>query len=293
MGEKVQGRLLIIGGAEDRQGECRILGEFVALAGGPEARLVVIAAASREGPALGREYSLLFRELGARAVDTIYVESRQEANVARLVKVLARASGVFFTGGDQLRLTSLLGGTLVEREVRKAYEGGAIIAGTSAGASAMSDTMIVEGPSDDPPQRCTLKMAPGFRLLREVVVDQHFAQRGRLGRLLSVVAQNPYILGLGIDEDTAVVVEPRGWFRVIGSCTVTVIDGRSIQLSNVSETAPDAPLALTQVTMHVLPQGYGFDLRRRLPLPPEEVAALSPSGAQEVRKDAGGDSGEG
>jgi len=153
--------------------------------------------------------------------------------------------------------------------------------------------MIVEGPSDDPPQRCTLKMAPGFRLLREVVVDQHFAQRGRLGRLLSVVAQNPYILGLGIDEDTAVVVEPRGWFRVIGSYTATVIDGRSIGVSNVSETEPDAPLALTQVTMHVLPQGYGFDLRRRLPLPPEEVAALSPSGAQEVRKDAGGDSGEG
>ncbi len=293
MGEKVQGRLLIIGGAEDRQGECRILGEFVALAGGPEARLVVIAAASREGPALGREYSLLFRELGARAVDTIYVESRQEANVARLVKVLARASGVFFTGGDQLRLTSLLGGTLVERGVRKAYEGGAIIAGTSAGASAMSDTMIVEGPSDDPPQRCTLKMAPGFRLLREVVVDQHFAQRGRLGRLLSVVAQNPYILGLGIDEDTAVVVEPRGWFRVIGSYTATVIDGRSIGVSNVSETEPDAPLALTHVTMHVLPHGYGFDLRNRLPLQPEDLAALSPAAAQELRKYAGGDEGEG
>ncbi|MFY9499692.1 MAG: cyanophycinase, partial [bacterium] len=109
MGEKVQGRLLIIGGAEDRKGECKILRELVAMAGGPGARLVVITAASREGPALGREYSLLFRELGARVVDTIYVESRQEANVARLVKVLARASGVFFTGGDQLRLTSLLG----------------------------------------------------------------------------------------------------------------------------------------------------------------------------------------
>jgi len=293
MGEKVQGRLLIIGGAEDRKGECKILRELVAMAGGPGARLVVITAASREGSALGREYSSLFRDLGAGAVQALYVDIRKEANEPGAVRVLDQASGVFFTGGDQLRLTSLLGGTLVEREVRKAYEGGAIIAGTSAGASAMSDTMIVEGPSDDPPQRCTLKMAPGFRLLREVVVDQHFAQRGRLGRLLSVVAQNPYILGLGIDEDTAVVVEPRGWFRVIGSYTATVIDGRSIGVSNVSETEPDAPLALTHVTMHVLPHGYGFDLRNRLPLQPEDLAALSPAAAQELRKYAGGDEGEG
>src|SRR5690606_34033005 len=120
MGEKVEGHLLLIGGAEDRKGECRILGEFVVLAGGPVARLVVIAAASREGTALGRVYSFLFRDLGAGAVETLSVDSRQEANEPAVVKGLARASGVFFTGGDQLRLTSLLGGTLVEREVRKA-----------------------------------------------------------------------------------------------------------------------------------------------------------------------------
>ncbi|NLJ33054.1 MAG: cyanophycinase [Firmicutes bacterium] len=268
MGEKVEGRLLIIGGAEDREGDCEILREVVALAKGRGQGLVVITAASRGGAQLGREYREIFQRLGARRVRILHVNQRERANDPAVAVDLRRAGGIFFSGGDQLRLTSLLGGTRVEREVRRAYEGGALIAGTSAGASAMSDTMIVEGPDDDPPRRCTLKMAPGFRLLKEVVVDQHFAQRGRLGRLLGVVAQNPYTLGLGIDEDTAVEVNPRGRFRVLGSYTATVIDGLGIEVSNVSEANPDAPLALTQVKMHILPAGYGFDLKKRLPLTP-------------------------
>ncbi len=271
MGEKVQGRLFIIGGAEDREGDCKILRQVVALMQERGDGLVVITAASRGGARMGREYRSIFRRLGARRVGILHVNRREEANATAVVGELEGAGGIFFSGGDQLRLTSLLGGTRVEREVRRAYERGALIAGTSAGASAMSDTMIVEGPDDDPPRRCTLKMAPGFRLLKEVVVDQHFAQRGRLGRLLGVVAQNPYTIGVGIDEDTAVEVSPRGRFRVLGSYTATVIDGRGIGVTNVSEANPDAPLALTQVKMHILPAGYGFDMKRRLPLGPADL----------------------
>lgn len=268
MGEKVRGRLFIIGGGEDREGDCKILRQVVALVAERGGKMVVITAASRGGVRLGQEYRSIFRRLGAREVVILHVNRRGEANDLALAADVEEAGGIFFSGGDQLRLTSLLGGTRVEKEVRRAYERGALIAGTSAGASAMSDTMIVEGPDDDPPRRCTLKMAPGFRLLKEVVVDQHFAQRGRLGRLLGVVAQNPYTIGVGIDEDTAVEVNPRGRFRVLGSYTATVIDGRGIGVTNVSEANPDAPLALTQVKMHILPAGYGFDMKRRLPLGP-------------------------
>jgi len=127
----------------------------------------------------------------------------------------------------------------------------------------MSNTMIVEGNSNDPARKCTLKMAPGLNFLDGVIIDQHFDQRGRFGRLLCGVAQNPGILGIGIDEDTAIMVHPDNHFKVVGNNAVTVIDGQSIKSSNVSESKPDEILAITNVTVHVLSQGYGFDLMVR------------------------------
>jgi cyanophycinase len=266
MSEKVKGTLVIIGGAEDRDEKCLILKRFVELAGGARGRLVVVTAAAGAPRTSGEKYRLVFQELGVEDVVVLNVASRQDAGIPSVAEELQQASGIFFTGGDQLRITSILGGTLVDDALHRAYRSGAIIAGTSAGASAMSETMIVEGEETEAPCKYTVQMAPGMGLLREVVVDQHFAQRGRIGRLLAAVAQHPYMLGVGIDEDTAIVVNPQGTFEVIGSHAVTVIDGRKIQETNVSETHPREPLVLTNVILHILPSGYRFDMRCRLPL---------------------------
>lgn len=138
-----------------------------------------------------------------------------------------------------------------------------VIAGTSAGASVMSDTMIVGGQSSETPKKSMLSMAPGLGFLQEVLIDQHFAQRGRIGRLLEAVAQNPHILGIGLDEDTAIVVDSAAFFEVIGSQTVTVVDGRFVTHTNISELEPQESLALLNVVLHVLPKGYRFDLNKR------------------------------
>jgi cyanophycinase len=219
---------------------------------------------------VGETYSRLFKKLGVGDVGVLDVSNRQEANAAATYQAVAGASGIFFTGGDQLRITSLLGGTRCDEALHDAYRAGAVIAGTSAGASVMSETMIVEGEDTEAPQRNSVQMAPGMGLIREVVIDQHFAQRGRLGRLLTAVAQHPYMLGVGIDEDTAIVLLSGDIFEVIGSQAVTVIDGTQIRETNICESGPREPLALTNLILHILPAGYRFDKKRRLVLLPGE-----------------------
>ncbi|MGI9952561.1 cyanophycinase [Moorellaceae bacterium AZ2] len=260
--------LYIIGGNEDKEGRCMILRRFVEAAGGEKAVLAVMPVAAGDMARAGEEYRRLFTRLGAARVEVVAFASRREAGHPALVNLLEGSTGIFLTGGDQLRLTALLGGTELDRALHRAYRRGAVIGGTSAGAAAMSATMIVEGAGEETPRAEVVRMAPGLGLIREVVVDQHFAQRGRLGRLLAAVAHNPYILGLGIDEDTAVLVDDRQRFRVYGSGAVTVVDGRRIEHSDISG-AGTGPLALTGLQLHILPAGYGFDLALRCPLLPE------------------------
>lgn len=266
MGDKVQGTLVVIGGAEDKNGKCEILRKVAELAGGEEAKLVIITAATEMPEGVGEEYHKIFKRLGVNKIKVLNIESREEASDGKSLQVIDEASGIFFTGGDQLRITSLLGGTGVYEKLHEAYNRGVIIAGTSAGASVMSATMIVEGDSEKAPKKNTLKMSPGMGLINGVVVDQHFAQRGRLGRLLTAVAQNPYVLGIGIDEDTAIVVGANEEFQVYGSQTVTIVDGKGITATNVSESKPDEYLTLTDVRLHVLSSGYRYDLSKRSPL---------------------------
>lgn len=265
MSAKVKGNLVIIGGAEDKAGQCTILRRFLSLAGGEKAEVAVLTTATEKAEEVGAEYSRLFYRLGAAQVRHLDVPDRETARSAGLEEVLRRSTGIFLTGGDQLRLTSILGGTPLAGALHAAAVRGAVLAGTSAGASAMSATMIVEGEDESAPRRSIINMAPGLGFLKEIVVDQHFAQRGRIGRLLAAIAENPYILGLGLDEDTAVVSDPAGLLTVIGSGACTVVDGLSIQTSNVSESWAGEPLALTYVTLHVLPAGCTFDLNRRKP----------------------------
>lgn len=266
MGEKVKGNLLIIGGAEDKQEDCIILRRFVDYAGGRDGQVVIMTSATEMPEKVGREYQKIFKGLGMPNTTVVDIPTREEANREKHIETIRAATGIFFTGGDQLRITSLLGGSLVETALQEAYHKGVVIAGTSAGASAMSNTMIIQGDNDNAPQKNTVTMAPGMGFLEEVVIDQHFAQRGRIGRLLTAVAQNPNILGIGIDEDTAIAVSPEATFEVIGAYTVTVLDGRNIKHTNVSESDPNQALALTDVILHILPAGYQFDLKSREPI---------------------------
>jgi cyanophycinase len=258
------GTLVIIGGAEDKQGECLILHKFLELAGGAKARLVIITAATECPLEVGAAYKKVFKKLGCKDIEIVDVPNRDTANSESVCEVLRAGSGFFFTGGDQLRISSALGGTVFLKTMQKKFEEGAVIAGTSAGASVMSSTMITEGDSDESPKLNTLKMSPGFGLLPGVVIDQHFAQRGRIGRLLTALGQNPSVLGLGIDEDTAVIAEGQE-LLVWGNQTVTVLDGSKVTHTNASLQEPDKHLALTGVITHILPHGYSFNLQTRVP----------------------------
>ena len=182
--------------------------------------------------------------------------------------MLDDAAAVFFSGGDQLRITSQIGDTGIEAKVRAIYERGGLIAGTSAGASVMSETMLVKGSSKETHRIGDLHMSPGMGLVRDVIIDQHFAERGRMGRLLGAVAHNPRVLGLGIDEDTAVMVEG-DTFRVIGSGGVYVVDGTDVTYCNLAEARAECALSMHDVRVHVLSDGDGFDLKARKPLPPK------------------------
>ncbi len=255
-------RLLVIGGAERYgPGGTEILRRFVEMAGGRAAELIVIATASAEPAVLEAEYATLFTRLGAGRVRALRLENRTQANEPAVVEALAAATGVFFTGGDQLRITTVLGGTRTDSALQTLVRAGTIVlGGTSAGAAMMSGTMILGG--DGPGiTRDSVRTGPGLEFLPGVLVDMHFAERGRLNRLLSAVALYPHELGLGIDEDTAILAEG-DYFEVLGTGTVTVVDAGAAADIRVPA---DGPIALTGVRVHVLPAGCGFELSSRRP----------------------------
>lgn len=260
----MKGKLIIIGGNEDKEGPCLILRKFLEMAGGKEARIVILTAASDAPLETGTLYQHVFKRLGGVNAELLDIPDRQAAGGREVADLIRRATGVFFTGGDQLRITSALGGTGLLSALEEQFSRGLVIAGTSAGASVMSSTMITEGESDESPQLNTVKMSPGFGLAPGMVIDQHFAQRGRTGRLLTALAQNPSVLGLGIDEDTAVIIDEKK-LLVWGNQTVTILDGWEITHTNASTKKPEEFLALTRVIVHILPHGYNFDLEKRVP----------------------------
>ncbi len=258
-----QGTVIIIGGAEDKIRNRVILGRFVALAGGADARVAVISTASSMGPEAGRLYREVFTELGAAAVRPLHAVSRAQANDEHAAGIVHDATGVFLTGGNQLRLSSMIGGTRLAEAITARFEAGAVVAGTSAGASALSSHMIAFGGSGATPKHRMAQIAAGLGLLPGVIVDQHFQQRNRLGRLLSLIAQNPSLLGLGVDEDTAGVVGPDEVMEVIGRGSITVVDGAASE-TDAWEIRGHRPLMISNVVLHSLPAGYRFDLRRRM-----------------------------
>ncbi|QUH20109.1 cyanophycinase [Alkaliphilus sp. B6464] len=263
MAREEKTRLIIIGGGEDKRADKEILKEIVYLSGEKNAHIAVVTTATNYPLEVGEEYKRIFYELGADKVETINIVCRKEANRRQITRTLEETTCIFFVGGDQLRISSILGGTEFHNQIKRRLEEGVIIAGTSAGASMMSEVMVVDGEEEDAPRKCTLKMAPGMGLLEEVIIDQHFNQRGRIGRLLGAVAQNPQTIGIGIDEDTAIIVSDTREISVIGSGVVTIVDGREIDYTNISEQYPNEPLAITNVKIDILPTGYGYNLLNR------------------------------
>ena len=254
------GHLVIIGGHEDREHRKEILTRFVELAGGENARIVVITAASKIADDMWDIYDQAFGDLGVRQRSHLSLESRQDANDEEKVRMVAEADGIFMTGGDQKRLMAIIGGTALDAEMHTALKvRGACIGGTSAGASAMSGHMLTQGKTDLLPEKGAVHMGAGLGFLHKVVIDQHFSERQRLARLLSAVAQNPYLMGIGIDEDTALVVERGRGIEVLGEGSVTVVDGRTM-LTNMADIRERDTPELIDVRLHLLPAGSSYHL---------------------------------
>ncbi|HZX28494.1 MAG TPA: cyanophycinase [Telluria sp.] len=254
------GHLIVIGGHEDRQCDKAILSRFVELSGGPGGRIAIVTAATTHPDVTWNSYCDALRDLGVEHCEHVHIESREDANNPELVRKAAEADGIFLTGGDQKRLLANLGGTELDTAMHRAFkEKGACIAGTSAGASAMSGHMLAEGESPDRPAKEAVSLRAGFGFIQRVVIDQHFSERHRLARLLTVVAQNPYLQGVGIDENTALVIDRGHGVEVVGRGAVTIIDGRYM-LSNAAEVDKSDMPELIDVRLHLLPAGKRYEL---------------------------------
>jgi len=263
---KPKGKLMIIGGAEKHEDGLFVL-EAVAKEMRRKKRPLLLITAALSSPGNGpNEYIKIFKELGLDDVEVLEIPTREDAYDEANVAKVAEAGGIFFTGGDQLRITSQLCDSPIYQTISRLYVDGCMVAGTSAGAAAMPDTMIIGGPSDESNRLSSLSMAPGLGLIEGVVIDSHFAERGRMGRLLGAVAQNPANLGLGIDESTAILVEDGERFTVLGSGAVYVVDGTGISYSSLAEDSSEGVITICDVKLHVLGEGEGFDILQRTPI---------------------------
>jgi len=284
-----RGLVLAIGGAEDKTRSRSILRTFVDAAGGFEANIVILATAS-ELATTGERYAEIFQSLEADSVEVIDVKTREEAlhRMEASVDSLEYASGLFMTGGNQLRLSTILGGTPLADTIRRRSAAGMVVAGTSAGAAVLSEHMIAFGQSGGTPQRRRVQLAAGLGLVPEIVIDQHFRQRDRLGRLMTATSFNPRLLGVGIDEDTAIVITPDDSFSVLGSGSVTIVDASRMTWTSVDAVGSSQPIALLGLRVDVLTAGcrYAFSERRAEPPragaePPRAIEEPEPEAVHE------------
>jgi cyanophycinase len=256
------GPVMVIGGAEDKFRDKVILGTFAQLAGGEAGHVVVVSTASSLGEAATATYRELFLGLGIGRVDGIRPEERQEADDPESIELVSRATGVFLTGGNQSRLTQVVAGTRLGDAISNAHDRGVVLAGTSAGASALASHMVAFGRTGTTPKHRMVQLAAGLGIVQGVVIDQHFEQRGRIGRLLALVAQSPSLLGIGIDEDTCAVVGPDRILQVLGRGAVTLVDGSHVR-TDAYRGKGYRPVMVSGAILHSLPSGYRFDLRGR------------------------------
>jgi cyanophycinase len=274
------GVLMAIGGAEDKLGDKAVLARFVELAGGPQARVLIVSTASSLGEEVTDLYRTAFADLGVTEIEALRPRTREQAERPAAAAAVDRSTGIFLTGGNQLRLAMAVAGTATGRALAEAYRRGAVVAGTSAGASALAEHMVSFGRPGETPRQRMGQLSSGLGLLPGVVVDQHFGQRNRIGRLLAMVAQSPALLGVGIDEDTAAVIDGDGVLEVIGRGAVTVVDGSNV-VSDAYEVRQHRPVLVSGAVLHALPPGSRFDLAGRKLLP--RLTALEPGEARRRR----------
>lgn len=257
-----RGWIIPIGGAEDKQSRRRILRRFVDLCGGEDADIVVIPTASRL-PDTGSRYEDLFDRLDAGKVTALDINKREDGARDDFLKRLEKANGVFFTGGNQLRISTILGGTPAAKMIRERNARGVHVAGTSAGASILSEHMIAFGKEGSSPRAGSVRLAPGLGLTNRFIIDQHFRQRDRLGRLGTALAYNPFAVGIGLDEDTAAFISPDNTVEVLGSGGVTVVDAAGLQFSSMAQVDEGQPVCLLGLSFHILVAGATFNLHTR------------------------------
>jgi len=270
--EIIGGHLLVIGGAEDKYNERRILKKFLNLAGGENAEVLIVPVASDFPEFAADVYTQAFRNLGVANPRVLRATSRQDVFQAEPDELLDGVTGVFMTGGDQMRLVSILGGTKFAEKLRKMVRGtGIVLAGTSAGAAAMSTSMIVRGESTPHPQKDSVRLSPGLGFLKNIIIDQHFTERGRISRLITAVSYNPYNLGIGIDENTAIILDGQGVLEVYGQGATTIVDGSAISYNEIAEVSSHETFSVYGIQLHVLRDGLIYDYLERHPLqPPQE-----------------------
>ncbi|HNV09214.1 MAG TPA: cyanophycinase [Dokdonella sp.] len=258
----VRGFIIPIGGAEEKQNDPLILQRFVELCGGENADIVVLPTASRLQDT-GARYERIFRELGAADVTAVDFDTRRDCAESNRLDRIARADGVFFTGGNQLRITTLIGGTPVAKLIRERNAHGMHVAGTSAGAAVLSEHMIAFGEEGGSPRAGSVGLSPGLGLTNRFIIDQHFRQRDRLGRLTTALAFNPFAVGIGLDEDTAAFIGPDNTLEVEGSGAITVVDASQLQFSSLDRIDDGEPVCLLGLNIHILVRGATFNLHTR------------------------------
>jgi cyanophycinase len=257
-----RGWIVPIGGAENKENDRHILERFVRVSGGPAANIVVIPTASRVHET-GARYERLFADMGAAQVATMDFDTRRDCQESGRLRRLEEATGIFFTGGNQLRLTTLLGGTPVAKLIRMRNAHGVAVGGTSAGASILSEHMIAFGDEGSAVVSGSVRLAPGLGLTNRFIIDQHFRERDRLGRLITALAYNPFAIGIGLDEDTAAFIGPDETLEVEGSGGVTVVDGAEVSYSSISEVPEGQPVCVLGLRLHILTAGATFNLHTR------------------------------
>ena len=260
---QTRGWIIPIGGAENKENDRRILERFVRASGGEEADIVVIPTASRMHET-GPRYEQIFRDIGAARVTVMDFDTRRDCQEAGRLKRLEEATGIFFTGGNQLRLTTLLGGTPVAKLIRIQNARGVTVGGTSAGASILSEHMIASGDEGSAMIAGSVRLAPGLGLTNRFIIDQHFRQRDRLGRLLTALAYNPFAVGIGLDEDTAAFIGPDETVEIEGSGGVTIVDGSQVSYSSIGQIADGQAVCVLGLQVHVLVAGATFNLHTRM-----------------------------
>jgi len=265
-GDKKRGFIVPIGGAEDKEGAANILRRFIEVSGGKTARIVIVPTASKLDDT-GRRYEKLFRKLGADEAKSLPILTRADAAKLEWLDYIDKANGIFITGGNQLRLTTIIGGTPLAKAIRRANVRGVAVGGTSAGAAILSEHMIAYGDEGHTPHAGRVTLVPGFGLTNRIMIDQHFRQRDRLGRLLSALAYNPFAVGVGLDEDTAAFIDHTKKITVVGAGAITIVDASELSHSSIADTKEGKPVCMTNVRLHVLVDGGTFDLETRRAAP--------------------------